>query len=77
MDDKQSKIRDEVVYQGSMIGALWYLFLDIGIKHLGGLLIFTAFLILTKQPWTLGLIAYFVFVALMWVTELVFHSHRG
>ena len=76
MNDKQSSLQSEVVYKGSLAGVLWHLFLSIVSKHIGGLVIFIAYLLLTGQPWTLALIAFLFFVLFVWITELVFHSRR-
>lgn len=76
MNDKQPSLKSEVIYEGSLIGVLWRLLLGIAVNHLGGLVVFIVFLLLTEQPWTLGLMAFLFFVVFVWITELVFHT-RG
>lgn len=77
MKGKGPKIQNQIVYEGSLIGVLWHLLVSIAVKHVGGLVVFVIFLLLTERPWTLGLIAFLIFVVFVWVTELVFHSHYG
>lgn len=76
MNDKQSSLQSEVIYQGSLVGVLWHLLVSIAVKHLGGLVVFIIYLILTGRPWTLGLLGFLFFVAFMWITEVVFHTRR-
>lgn len=73
MNDKQSNIQNKVIYEGSLFGVLWRLFVSVAIKHVGGLVVFIVFLLLAGRPWTVGLIAFLIFVVSVWVTELVFH----
>lgn len=76
MNDKQSSLQTEVVYRGSLAGVLWRLLVSIAVRHLGGLVVFIIHLILTGQPWTLGLLGFLFFVAFVWITEVVFHTRR-
>ncbi len=77
MNSEGPHIDRKVIYEGTLIGVLWRLFVSIAIKHMGGLVVFIVFLLLAGHPWMLGLIAFVFFVLFAWVTELVFHSHSS
>lgn len=77
MNDKQSSLQTEVIYEGSLAGVLWHLLVSIMTSHLGGLVAFIAYLLLTGQSWILGLIGFLFFVVFAWLMQVVFHSRRG